>query len=145
MRGRSNLWAKLAARGRFRTEAKLVSGGKDYTTISAPIIVRKLMAQPMAVRNHMAADAALRTLLPLLAAIPLFAVLIWYLVGRGLRPLERLARDVASRRPDALQPLLAERVPDLAVTAAVLPEPKGALAPVETGGDPALQAEIEVI
>ena len=30
-----------------------------------------------------------------------------------------------------------------AVTAAVLPEPKGALAPVETGGDPALRAEIE--
>ena len=52
------------------------------------------------------------TILSLLAAIPLFAVLIWYLVGRGLQPLERLARDVASRRPDALQPLLAERVPE---------------------------------
>lgn len=55
MRGRSNLWAKLAARGRFRTEAKLVSDGKDYTTISAPIIVRKLMAQPMAVGSCIAA------------------------------------------------------------------------------------------
>lgn len=55
MRCRSNLWAKLAARGRFRTEAKLVSGGKDYTAISAPVIVRKLMAQPMAVGSCIAA------------------------------------------------------------------------------------------
>ena len=84
----------------------------DWRTFAVPLLDRVVqVAQPMAVRNRMAADAALRTLLPLLAAIPLFAVLIWYLVGRGLRPLERLARDVASRRPDALQPLLAERVP----------------------------------
>ena len=62
MRGRSNLWAKLAARGRFRTEAKLVSGGKDYTTISAPIIVRKLMAQPMAVGSCIAATLSVSVL-----------------------------------------------------------------------------------
>ena len=85
----------------------------DWRTFAIPLRDRVVqVAQPMAVRNRMAADAALRTLLPLLAAIPLFAVLIWYLVGRGLRPLERLARDVASRRSDALQPLLAERVPE---------------------------------
>lgn len=64
MRGRSNLWAKLAARGRFRTEAKLVSGGKDYTTISAPIIVRKLMAQPMAVGSCIAATLSVSVLTP---------------------------------------------------------------------------------
>ena len=85
----------------------------EWRTFAIPLRDRVVqVAQPMAVRNRMAADAALRTLLPLLAAIPLFAVLIWYLVGRGLQPLERLARDVASRRPDALQPLLAERVPE---------------------------------
>ena len=85
----------------------------EWRTFAIPLRDRVVqVAQPMAVRNRMAADAALRTLLPLLAAIPLFAVLIWYLVGRGLQPLERLAGDVASRRPDALQPLLAEHVPE---------------------------------
>ncbi len=84
-----------------------------WRTFSIPLLDRVVqVAQPMAVRNRMAAGAALRTLLPLLAAIPLFAALIWFLVGRGLRPLERLAREVASRRPDALQPLLAEHVPE---------------------------------
>lgn len=62
MRGRSTLWAKLAARGRFRTEAKLVSGGKDYTAISAPVIVRKLMSQPMAVGSCIAATLSVSVL-----------------------------------------------------------------------------------
>lgn len=84
----------------------------DWRTFSIPLLDRVIqVAQPMAVRNRMAADAALRTLMPLLAAIPLFAVLIWFLVGRGLQPLERLAREVASRRPDALQPLRPDQVP----------------------------------
>lgn len=84
----------------------------DWRTFSIPLLDRVIqVAQPMAVRNRMAADAALRTLLPLLAATPLFALLIWYLVGRGLRPLERLAGEVAARRPDALQPLRPDQVP----------------------------------
>ncbi|ATE59746.1 ATP-binding protein [Thauera sinica] len=85
----------------------------DWRVFSIPLLDRVIqVAQPMSVRSRMAADAALRTLIPLLAVIPLFGALIWYLVGRGLRPLERLARDVATRRPDSLEPLRAEHVPD---------------------------------
>ncbi|MDO9596285.1 MAG: ATP-binding protein [Azoarcus sp.] len=70
------------------------------------------IAQPMAVRGRMAADAALRTLIPVLALIPLLGGLIWYLVGRGLRPLHRLAAEVGTRRADSLDPLPAAGVPD---------------------------------
>lgn len=70
------------------------------------------IAQPMAVRGRMAADAALRTLIPVLALIPLLGGLIWYLVGRGLRPLHRLAAEVGTRRADSLDPLPAADVPD---------------------------------
>ena len=69
------------------------------------------VAQPMRVRSRVAASAAIRTLLPLFLMLPLLGGMIWYMVGRGLRPLDRLARGVAARRPDALSPLAAGGVP----------------------------------
>jgi two-component system OmpR family sensor kinase len=44
--------------------------------------------------------------------VPLLGVLIWYLVGRGLQPLDRLAREVGRRRPDSLDTLAVDSVPD---------------------------------
>ncbi len=70
------------------------------------------VAQPMSHRNRLAAAAALRTLIPLLSLLPLIGALIWYLVGRGLRPLERLARAVRARSPGALAPLASDGVPE---------------------------------
>jgi two-component system, OmpR family, sensor kinase len=70
------------------------------------------IAQPLAVRSRLAAQAALRTVLPLLALLPVMGGLIWYLVGRGLRPLARLTRAVKSRRPEALDPVSAEGAPE---------------------------------
>ncbi len=85
----------------------------NWRVFSIPLLDRVIqVAQPMSVRNRLAADAALRMLIPLLAVTPLFAALIWYLIGRALRPLERLAHDVALRRPDSLDPLRSESVPD---------------------------------
>ena len=56
-------------------------------------------------RREIAAQTALRTLLPLAALIPFLGVLIWYAVGRGLKPLDTMSRAVAKRRPDAMAPL----------------------------------------
>jgi len=69
------------------------------------------IAQPMRVRSRMAASAAFSSLTPLLIALPLLGGLIWYLVGRSLRPLNRLTRAVATRQPDALTPLPTDRQP----------------------------------
>jgi two-component system sensor histidine kinase QseC len=54
----------------------------------------------------------LRTLLPLAALIPFLGVLIWYAVGRGLRPLETMSRAVAKRQPDAMAPLAEGGLPE---------------------------------
>ncbi len=63
-------------------------------------------------RREIATQTALRTLLPLLALIPFLGVLIWYAVGRGLRPLDAMSRAVAKRRPDAMAPLAESGLPN---------------------------------
>jgi two-component system, OmpR family, sensor kinase len=69
------------------------------------------LAQPMSVRDHLAALMAWRTILPLLIILPLLALIVWLLVGRGLLPLKRFARALDARRPDALEPLTETALP----------------------------------
>lgn len=69
------------------------------------------VAQPIRVRNQLAASAAWRTLLPFFVLLPVLGVLTWWLVGRGLRPLGRLAQSVQARTPDSLDPLPIGDVP----------------------------------
>ncbi len=70
------------------------------------------VAQPMRVRNQLAADAAWSTLKPFFVLLPALGLLIWGLVGRGLRPLAQLARSVQARTPDSLDPLQPAEVPE---------------------------------
>ena len=70
------------------------------------------VAQPIRVRNQLAAAAAWRTLQPFLILLPMLGFLTWWLVGRGLRPLGRLAQSVQARTPDSLDVLPAGDVPD---------------------------------
>ncbi|MBX9811717.1 MAG: sensor histidine kinase N-terminal domain-containing protein [Burkholderiales bacterium] len=63
------------------------------------------VAQPMSVRDELAATAAFRTLTPFLLLLPALGLLVWFTVGHGLRPLEAMARAVKARTPSALQPL----------------------------------------
>jgi hypothetical protein len=63
------------------------------------------VAQPMHSRDQLALAAALRTVAPFLLMLPMLGVLIWVVVGRGLRPLDAVARAVSTRTPVALDPL----------------------------------------
>src|SRR4030095_9052637 len=63
-------------------------------------------------RREIAAQSALRTLLPLAALIPFLGVLIWVAVGRGLLPLGTMSRAVAKRQPDAMAPLAEKGLPE---------------------------------
>jgi len=63
------------------------------------------VAQPMSVRQNLAAGMALRALGPLLALLPVLGILIWITIGRGLRPLDRIAAALGRRTPDSLEPL----------------------------------------
>jgi two-component system OmpR family sensor kinase len=73
------------------------------------------VAQPLRVRDEKAAAAAARTLLPVLALVPLLALAIWRTVGRGLAPLGRLAGDVQARGAAALDPVPEGAVPEEAL------------------------------
>jgi two-component system OmpR family sensor kinase len=63
------------------------------------------VAQPMAIRQRLAAAAALRTLAPFLILLPGLGLLIWFIVGRGLTPLVAVAGAVKARTAAALHPL----------------------------------------
>ena len=70
------------------------------------------VAQPVRIRQGLAADAALRGVLPLLLAAPLLAAALWWLISLSLRPLARVARQVAQQDAGTLQPLPAVDLPD---------------------------------
>ncbi len=69
------------------------------------------VAQPTSVRQELAAGLAARSLLPFAILIPALAALIWVVVGRGLAPLQRVAKALAQRSPDAMQPLPDDHLP----------------------------------
>lgn len=70
------------------------------------------VAQPMAVRDQLALNAAWRTLAPFLVALPLMGFLIWRLVGHEVKFLERTASAVAARSPESLEPIGGLAVPE---------------------------------
>ncbi|HUL97108.1 MAG TPA: ATP-binding protein [Usitatibacter sp.] len=70
------------------------------------------VAQPMGVRDRLALEAAVRTLIPFLVALPLMGLLIWRLVGREVKVLESTARAVAKRTPESLEPIATRSVPE---------------------------------
>ncbi|MGC1550399.1 MAG: ATP-binding protein [Rhodanobacter sp.] len=49
--------------------------------------------------------------LPLLLGLPILAVLVGWAVRRGLRPLERLTRELATRAPGSRKPIVLEAAP----------------------------------
>jgi two-component system OmpR family sensor kinase len=88
-------------------------GGRDwrvYTLVQGSHALQVAQAQDE--RQAIATQTALRTLVPFLGLIPLFGVLIWVGVGRGLEPLDAMSRAVAKRRADAMQPLDERGLPD---------------------------------
>lgn len=70
------------------------------------------VAQPLATRQRLAAEAALRSVIPLLVLVPLLAALAWWLSAMALSPLNRVANEVKSRDGKLLQPLAGEGLPD---------------------------------
>ncbi|QJD30306.1 ATP-binding protein [Methylococcus geothermalis] len=73
------------------------------------------VAQPMSVRNKLALEAASRVLMPFVVLLPVLSLAIWVIVGRGLAPLRRLARAVAARTPQSLEPLSETPIPEEAL------------------------------
>ena len=87
--------------------------GKTWRTFGVATPTRVIqVAQPRQIRQKLAADAALRSVAPLLFIAPLLALVIWWLAALTLSPLSRVAADVRERDEHSLQPLPGEGLPD---------------------------------
>jgi signal transduction histidine kinase len=108
---RSRPRAPLAPRAElgFSTERTPQGDWRVYSAIVGDNVVQ--LAQPMVIRNLLAAETAWRTVWPLLILLPVLGIGVWLIVGRGLRPLSRLARSLEARRPGAVDPLPDGRLP----------------------------------
>ena len=69
------------------------------------------VAEKTEVRDQLARGIAANLLRPLWVALPLLAIMLWWAVAGGLRPLIRLTQEVERRAPDNLAPLDATATP----------------------------------
>ncbi len=63
------------------------------------------VSQPTEIRGQLATKLAFSTLTPALFLLVALGVLIWFIVGRGLRPLEQLAAVVRASDANTLKPI----------------------------------------
>ncbi len=70
-----------------------------------------VVAERIDVRYSLAEEVVLESLLPIVIAIPVAALIIWLAVGIGLKPLRQFADQVRGKRADDLSPIQLERVP----------------------------------
>jgi two-component system OmpR family sensor kinase/two-component system sensor histidine kinase QseC len=69
------------------------------------------IAQPIRVRERLASAAALRIVIPLIVLLPVMIAFVAWIVGRGLRPLQRLTAEVQRRDARSLAPLAGDNLP----------------------------------
>lgn len=89
-----------------------------FTWRSALNEIEELLDHPPATQQHLskerrelAHEIAEHLLMPMLIALPGLALVLVVAIGISLRPLRRLAEDVATRSPDRLTPISAADVP----------------------------------
>jgi len=68
-------------------------------------------AQPIATRDELAGQMALGATAPFLLLIPALLILIWFVIRRGLQPLNQVTRAVTSRSVDDLKPIEVRNAP----------------------------------
>ncbi|MFO7542143.1 MAG: histidine kinase dimerization/phospho-acceptor domain-containing protein [Thiobacillus sp.] len=64
-----------------------------------------VVGQAHAARERLAREIGLSLLLPAALALPLMALVVWWVVGRTLRPVDAVAHQVGALDPQALAPL----------------------------------------
>lgn len=86
--------------------SEVQANGETWRVFGAATSQRVVqVGQPLAVRRRFAAAAAWRSVLPIMAAAPLIALALWWLVGFSLAPLRGVVTAARSRDAASLQPL----------------------------------------
>jgi two-component system sensor histidine kinase QseC len=104
---------RLSAADRGFSDSR--AGGAGWRVFSAWDDTRHYLIQVgerREARDALAVTIARNMLLPVLVALPVLAVLIWFSVARGLRPLQALGRQVAARHADNLAPIESASAPE---------------------------------
>lgn len=70
------------------------------------------VAEPLIGRESLARHITLKMLVPTFITLPILALLIWFGVGAGLRPLKQLKQEVQQRAANRLEPLAMDGVPE---------------------------------
>lgn len=87
-------------------------GGQAWRVFSAATPLRVVqVAQPLAVRQKLAALAALRSVVPVAVALPLVAAALWWLIGLSLAPLARVVHAAQAGGANALDALPTDGLP----------------------------------
>ena len=87
--------------------------GRAWRTYSVATRERVIqVAQPVEIRQRLAAHAAGRSVLPLILMAPLAALAVWWLAAKHLAPLSRLAGELRGRDAQSLAPLATGGLPD---------------------------------
>ncbi len=73
--------------------------------------LRVHVGERMAVRQETVTNILVNSLWPMFLSLPVLGLIIWVIVGKGLRPLNLVAGTVEKRDPGSLQPISMDDVP----------------------------------
>lgn len=93
----------------FQTITNQEESWRVYTENRRTNVIQ--VAQPLRVREYLAANLAIRSLVPLLLFIPIILVLAGVIVRRNLSPLQNMTRHLRQRTVFDLQPLPEQNLP----------------------------------
>ncbi|MGU3466704.1 ATP-binding protein [Methylobacterium sp. C33D] len=82
-----------------------------FTAEDAGRNVRVMVGDRLGLRERLVTDLIKGVVWPALLIAPLLGAVIWLSLGRGLRPLRRMARDLAQRDADDMRPVDATHAP----------------------------------
>jgi two-component system OmpR family sensor kinase/two-component system sensor histidine kinase QseC len=108
----SRAHASLPQRALLGLHTLIVEGNawRTYSVATRERVIQ--VAQPIEIRQRLAARSAWRSVLPLLLMAPFAALAIWWLAAQNLKPLDRLAREVRARDARSLASLPTAGLPD---------------------------------
>ena len=82
-----------------------------YTIIDPEKGVRVVVGDRVGLRDRLVRDLVAGLLIPAALVLPVFGFLIWFSLGRGLRPLNRIAGDITARDAEDMRAIDAEGAP----------------------------------
>ena len=71
-----------------------------------------IVAERSDIRYALAEDVVLTSVIPIVAELPLIGILIWLVIGWGLKPINRLAAELRNKDPQDLSPLSKDNIVD---------------------------------